>query len=138
MGKFRYRMPWGINKPTTECTIDVERYATKEGTENQATVKSCLWDTGATVTVISELLVHRLGLIPTDFMKVSGYDGRPQMRNVYKIDVVINDEIRFNRINAIDAPLITTDMLLGMDIIGEGDFHLTHEEDSLVLSFNNI
>ena len=44
----------------------------------------------------------------------------------------------FNRINAIDAPLITTDMLLGMDIIGEGDFHLTHEEDSLVLSFNNI
>lgn len=138
MNTFVHKMSWDANRIVSPCEIDVRRYARKGISKEEIVKVKALWDTGATVTVVSELLVQRLGLVPTDFMKVSGYDGRTQMRNVYKIDIALSDSMRFVKLNVIDAPLITTDILLGMDVIAQGDFMVVHEENNKVLSFSLI
>lgn len=135
MKRLVHRMSWDARRIVSSCNIDVRNYTNKEGKEVEATCPKVLWDTGATVTVISELLVDRLGLIPIDFMRVSGFDGKPKLRNVYKVDIILNENIRFNRVSVIDAPLITSDVLIGMDVISNGDFHITHEDTSTILTF---
>lgn len=138
MGIFTHNMSWDANKIISPCTIDVNRYARKESAQENSFLAKALWDTGATVTVISELLVQQLGLIPTDFMRVAGYDGKPQLRNVYKIDIIIGDALRFNKLNVIEAPIITTDILIGMDVIAQGDLTFTHNESNTILTFSSI
>lgn len=86
------------------------------------------------MTVVSEILVNQLGLIPTGVKKVAGYDGKPVLRNVYKVDIMIDADMRFS-VNAIEAPLITTDILIGMDIIVQGDFCLERRNDDQILRF---
>ncbi|MBQ0073928.1 MAG: retroviral-like aspartic protease family protein [Prevotella sp.] len=136
MNTFVHKMSWDANKIVSPCTIDVGRYARKGNSNENVIEANALWDTGATVTVVSELMVHRLGLVPTDFMKVAGYDGRTQIRNVYKIDLAFSDSMRFVKLNVIDAPLITTDILLGMDVIAQGDLMFVHDENQKRLSFS--
>ena len=132
MGKFKYQLPYCSNRIITPCVVDVSKYVHKN--EDILECKRALWDTGATVTVVSEILVNQLGLIPTGVKKVAGYDGKPVLRNVYKVDIMIDADMRFS-VNAIEAPLITTDILIGMDIIVQGDFCLERRYDDQILRF---
>lgn len=132
MGKYKYKLPYCSNRIITPCVVDVSKYVHKN--EDILECKRALWDTGATVTVVSEILVNQLGLIPTGVKKVAGYDGKPVLRNVYKVDIMIDADMRFS-VNAIEAPLITTDILIGMDIIVQGDFCLERRNDDQILRF---
>lgn len=132
MSRFKYQLPYCSNRIITPCVVDVSKYVHKN--EDILECKRALWDTGATVTVVSEILVNQLGLIPTGVKKVAGYDGKPVLRNVYKVDIMIDADMRFS-VNAIEAPLITTDILIGMDIIVQGDFCLERRNDDQILRF---
>ena len=101
--------------------------------KSEDTVKA-LWDTGSTVTVLSEMLVQRLGLIPSDICRVSGRDGNPITTNTYNIDVVLG-ETRIEFVNAVRGPLKNIDMIIGMDVISQGDFHITHPSYTTMLEF---
>lgn len=132
MSRFKYQLPYCSNRIIPPCVVDVSKYVHKN--EDILECKRALWDTGATVTVVSEILVNQLGLIPTGVKKVAGYDGKPVLRNVYKVDIMIDADMRFS-VNAIEAPLITTDILIGMDIIVQGDFCLERRNDDQILRF---
>lgn len=113
------------NRIVTPISIDVSDYPTNGESETHIDNLRTLWDTGASVTVISEDLVKRLALTPRDVTKVSGFDGKTITTNTYKIDLMFND-ICIEFVDTIEAPLLHSDILLGMNVIGLGDLHVVH------------
>ena len=73
-------------------------------------------------------------LIPSDICRVSGWDGNPITTNTYNIDVVLG-ETRIEFVNAVRGPLKNIDMIIGMDVISQGDFHITHSSYTTMLEF---
>ena len=59
MGRLNYKLPYCSNRIITPCVVDVSKYVHKD--EGLSECKRALWDTGATVTVVSEILVNQLG-----------------------------------------------------------------------------
>ena len=86
-----------------------------------------LWDTGATQSCISHAVVSRLGLIPFSQTMMCGASGM-KVCNVYLVDVVLRNNVTVKDIHVIEAELDNQniDMLIGMDIIGLGDFAVTN------------
>lgn len=86
-----------------------------------------LWDTGATRSCISHAVVSRLGLIPFSQTMMCGASGE-KVCNVYLVDVVLRNNVTIKDVRVIEAELDIQriDMLIGMDIIGLGDFAVTN------------
>ena len=83
-------------------------------------VFSAIWDTGATSTVISQNTAKKLNLKPIDVTYMMTANGTVSC-NVYMIKVLIDRKIA-KIVRATEAKLGEIDMLLGMDIIGDGEF----------------
>jgi hypothetical protein len=102
-----------------------------------------VWDTGATNSGITELSAQKLKLAPTGRKKVSGLGGTIE-KNTYVIDLVLPNNVRFQNLtvteieNPVDEngnKLDVFGILIGMDIIGTGDFTATNFESKTVMSF---
>ncbi|HXB93259.1 MAG TPA: aspartyl protease family protein [Puia sp.] len=102
-----------------------------------------VWDTGATNSGITELAAQKLKLAPIGRKKVSGLGGTIE-KNTYIIDIILPNNVRFPNVavteieNPIDENGKKVDVfgiLLGMDIIGAGDFTVTNFEGKTVMSF---
>lgn len=133
MEKYEFCAKGILDRIVTPCTIDVSDYETSLELPKTLSVNA-LWDTGSTVTVLSDTLVQRLGLIASDISRVSGWDGNPIITNTYNLDIVL-DGVRIDFVNAVGGPLKNIDMIIGMDIISQGDFHITHPSYSTHLTF---
>lgn len=94
-----------------------------------------LWDTGATHTSISVGLAAKLGLISTGKIKVDHADGE-SICETYVINLTLTNGILIPglTVNASKLPM-KCDMLIGMDVISEGDFALSQESGKTLFSF---
>jgi hypothetical protein len=95
------------------------------------------WDTGANHTVISTNLKERLNLVPIDSEVVSGVGGS-QVIDVVRLAIKLPNELFISskhigvcRIHSAHA----VDMLVGMDIIQIGDFHISNTGGKTRFSF---
>ncbi|MDR1016213.1 MAG: retroviral-like aspartic protease family protein [Coriobacteriales bacterium] len=95
---------------------------------------TALWDTGATNTVISHDVVKRLGLFSIGTVPTihAGGIGRAHK---YMVSLILPKGIEFPALKVTDAPLIGFDMLIGMDIITQGDFSLSEQNGTTCFSF---
>ena len=97
-----------------------------------------VWDTGAQCSVMRQDLVDQLGLVPRGFKNIKGVTGE-QRRNTYLANVTLNNkEITLDmEITGVDAFSDDTDegMLIGMDIISQGDFCITNFQRNTVMTF---
>lgn len=97
-----------------------------------------VWDTGATSSVITSDVAQALGLVATGKTKVNA-SGHTAIRSTYIIDM----ELPNNPDNVIISGLAVTDtselggldVLIGMDVIGMGDFSITHHNGNTCMSF---
>lgn len=94
------------------------------------------WDTGATGTCISKELVNKLKLIPTGLVNVHTPSGIGTM-NKYMINLVLNNEVRFVNLSVMDSEIGKQgiDVLIGMDIISNGDFAVSNYDGKTYFSF---
>ncbi len=94
------------------------------------------WDTGATGTCISKELVTQLGLQPTGMIKVQTPSGIGIM-NKYMINLILNNEVRIMNLVVMDSEIGNQgiDVLIGMDIISNGDFAVSNFEGRTQFSF---
>lgn len=94
-----------------------------------------LWDTGATNTVITQKVVDDLNLKPigmTQAFTPQGSHNTP----TYLVDLVFRDsKIKFSSIRVTLGQLSNCEVLIGMDIIGYGDFAVTNNNGLTVVSF---
>ena len=96
-----------------------------------------LWDTGATNSVISQSLSEKLQLVTIDREEIMGVNGR----NVVSVNVISlvlpmpENPIIFPNLRVNVGVLHGFDMLIGMDIIQNGDFAISNSQNHTHFSF---
>jgi hypothetical protein len=123
-----------LRELTTECLIS-EGYDPDEGGTPPTVSKFIgLWDTGATGSAISENVVKTLGLKPFTTGIVNHAGGQAQVLG-YMINVTLPNGVTIKTIPVSGAQLAGADLLIGMDIIGLGDFAITHPNGGTKMTF---
>jgi predicted aspartyl protease len=92
-----------------------------------------IWDTGASGTAITRQVAEKLGLKPISRATAHTAKGQKEC-DVYLISVVLNDAVVVTT-RAIEADLVACDVLVGMDIIGQGDFSVSNYDGRTAVSF---
>lgn len=93
-----------------------------------------LWDTGATGTVITKKVVDKLKLKPIGKTKVYHANGEDTV-NVYAINLYLPNGVAFGFVRVTEGILNEMDLLIGMDIITQGDFSVTNVKGKTTFSF---
>lgn len=97
-----------------------------------------IWDTGATNSVITEHLAHKLGLQPIGQTIVNGISG-PLPTNVFKVNITLNNQEISLDLKVTECKQLSADdkieALIGMDIIQQGDFAITNYYGNTTMSF---
>jgi len=94
-----------------------------------------LVDTGTTNTSISDRLAARLGLKVIEQCRVDAAGGA-HIANVYSIDVLLRSMVAFTSIRSTE--FVGNDMfdiIIGMDILTQGDLAITNHDHRTVVSF---
>lgn len=94
--------------------------------EKSAIELTCLWDTGAQFSVITPRVADILGLDAVDLKKAYTANGIYETP-VYRLDVILPAGHRVSGLKVSTGNLLVCDMLIGMDVIGRGDFLLTNK-----------
>ena len=95
---------------------------------------SAAWDTGAQFTLISPRVVEALGLKPSGKGQYMGIGG-DQESDTYLVHIGLPDGQLKRYVNAYCADLDDYDILIGMDIITETDFHITNADGKTTFQF---
>ena len=95
-----------------------------------------LWDTGATGTCISHDVQKDLGLISIGRRDISTPSGHTTV-NTYLVDIELPNGVHLTDITVMDSEIGSQGlgMLIGMDIIGMGDFAVSNAHDHTVFTF---
>ncbi len=96
---------------------------------------AAIWDTGATGSVITKKVVDDCKLKPIGMAKVSTAQGETT-KNVYLASIFLPNKVAFPQVRVVEGN-ITGDfeVLIGMDIISQGDFAVTNKDGKTVFSF---
>lgn len=98
---------------------------------------NAIWDTGATGTCITKKIARECGLEPISMTKVSTASGVMDAY-VYLVALGLPHGIGIPQIKVTEANLSSDiDLLIGMDIIGSGDFAVTNLNGKTVFSFRS-
>ena len=97
---------------------------------------TALWDTGASASVITAATVSALGLVPISRVMVNHAGGSSE-QNVYLVDVVLPNKLWVNAVRVTECADTTGHfgVLIGMDIIGLGDFAVSNFEGKTTVTF---
>ncbi len=95
-----------------------------------------LWDTGASRSVISVEAVRALGLSPVGSIRVHHGDGA-STRSTYLVNFFLPNNVGIIGVLASEFPASHSEfaVLLGMDVIGLGDFSITNVGGQTCMSF---
>ena len=94
-----------------------------------------LWDTGSTMTVISDELADKLNLEPVGEMVADTAGGR-YIAKKYVISLSLPNRLNIENVMISSGRLGKgIDILIGMDIITLGDFAITNYKNKTVFSF---
>jgi hypothetical protein len=99
--------------------------------------KKALWDTGATQCCISDRLAIELGLEAEDYVEVATATGIFEFP-IYFIHLVLPNRLVFRSIEVIEFSYSDDDdcdLIIGMDIMTQGDLSMTNQEGHTVFSF---
>ena len=95
-----------------------------------------IWDTGASSTAISQNVVRKLGLKPTGMKRTVHTGNGTRQSDVYAVSLHLPQGVITDPILAIDVEsIVDADVLVGMDVIGMGDFAVTHSDGNTSMSF---
>lgn len=113
--------------PKISEVLKIEDYDFKE--------YKAIWDTGATGSVITEKVVKELDLKPTGMVKVSTASGET-IANTYIVNIWLPNKVVFYDLKVTEGNIQgETEVLIGMDIISNGDFAVTNHDGKTVFSF---
>lgn len=95
----------------------------------------CIWDTGATNTVITKKVADELNLKPIGMTLVKHAKGE-DMSEIYLVNVRLLNNVGFASVKVTEGTLSgDVEVLIGMDIISQGDFAITHRNNKTTFSF---
>jgi hypothetical protein len=86
---------------------------------------NAIWDTGATNSVITQAVIDGCGLAPTGMAQVHGVHGI-QPTETYLVNIALPNGVTFMSLRVSKGSIRDADVLIGMDIINQGDFSVTN------------
>lgn len=96
---------------------------------------SAIWDTGATGSVISKKVIDECGLKPIGMAKVKTAKGEMKTP-VYLVNIFLPNKVCIYQNRVTKGKIAgATDVLIGMDVIAQGDFAVTHKDGKTAFSF---
>ena len=98
-------------------------------------VMRSLWDTGASVSLISARVAKVLGLASIGKSGVSGYNEGIDVKDTYCVHVGLPTGDIVTNIMAMEFDSDEYDVVIGMDVIGKGDLAVTNLNDRTTFSF---
>lgn len=103
-------------------------------TTSQSIKVRCLWDTGASGTCISQSVIDRLGLKPVSAVLAQSANSSDRL-SIFLVDLDLGPSAYSGLPVAglVGGQTPIADVILGMDVIGRGEMHLTHRDGKLVL-----
>lgn len=125
----------GVSLPVTSDETQTQQIETKN--------YLAIWDTGATHSAITKRVVDDLGLKPTGVRETRHADGK-SLNNTYLVNILLPNKVVFGSVRVTEVKLIPDDntsddkqpqLLIGMDIIGIGDFAVTNADGKTTFSF---
>lgn len=99
-----------------------------------------VWDTGASITCISNTVIKDLSLKPIGPATSYGSGGARESTK-HLVNVVLPNRVGFSGINVLQADLVIEeesprfDVLIGMDLLSRGDFAVTNHNGKTTFSF---
>ena len=98
-------------------------------------VLRAIWDTGATNTCIDEEACARMSLVATGQVETHTANG-VKRANTYLVNIGLPNHVGFPGVRVTECSAIpNADMLIGMDIIGAGDFAVTNHGGKTVMTY---
>ena len=120
----------------TECGIS-EAFSIFEMQQNLPHPKivqfKAIWDTGASSSAISPRVVSALGLVPTGWGFSDTAAGRSKVQK-YGINLLLPNGVGFRSME-VSCNNMKVDVLIGMDIISQGDFCITNKGGQTIFTF---
>jgi len=118
-----------------DLNTDVEVFTVPPVHSVQGTKVYAIWDTGASQTVITHRLMARLNLAPIGAEVVCGVNSN-QTVDVVAVSIKLPNGMLVPdvRVYVCDIPP-PIDMLIGMDIIRQGDLHISNIGNRTLFSF---
>lgn len=92
------------------------------------------WDTGATHSVITKKVVDECGLQPTGMTKVYSATEETDAQT-YLVGIFLLNKVAFPHLKVSEGKLRGIDVLIGMDIIGQGDFAVNNKDGKTTFSY---
>ena len=120
----------------TECHICQAFDPSTTSPEDRPLIVTCsaVWDTGANKTCISIAKAKELGLIPCGTEKM-GHAAGVCYVDKYMINIMLPNHVGIQSLVALGCNLGNTDVLIGMDIINQGDFAISNAGGHTTFSF---
>jgi hypothetical protein len=84
-----------------------------------------IWDTGATNSVITEEVVNACALSPIGMVQTHGIHGS-DVTEVYLVNIYLPNMVAFSAMRVSKGRLFDAQILIGMDVISQGDFAVTN------------
>lgn len=97
---------------------------------------NAIWDTGATGSVITEKVVQDCGLAPIGVTEVLTAGGRVRA-NQYMVNVWLPNRVLIPNVLVTKGELEGISILIGMDIINQGDFAVTNKNRNTIFSYRH-
>ena len=125
-----------VNVLKNQCKISRAWAPDGDEPQPQMQIFDAIWDTGATNSVITKAVVDSGGLVPTGVAKVNHAGGSSQVAT-YLVNIVLPNSVGYPGVRVSTGEVVGGDILIGMDIIGTGDFTVTNFNGTTTFSFRH-
>lgn len=110
-------------KIITPCVVSAIPQRSNPNCFERFASESAQWDTGATISLISQRLVQELHLKHIRYTTISGFENKPVKARTYLVNLTFPNSLEVKYVEVAEAPLLLVDLLVGMDVIADGDLH---------------
>ncbi|MDR1202272.1 MAG: aspartyl protease family protein [Tannerellaceae bacterium] len=121
--------------PKISSTLDNDVFLESAIDSNEKLRVKALWDTGANGSLIRPEIATKLNLKSIGKALMSTPSGTDVPSNVYYINLHLPNKVAISEIRVVEGIPNNCDMLIGMDVIGLGDFAVTNYNGKTVFSF---
>lgn len=127
------------NSKFTVYSLDI-RYDIRSNISIRSNGKSIdvtgVWDTGATRSCVSHNVIKQLSPPKGNSIITATPSGRSK-QNTYTVNVELPNQVEINDLVVIDTEIGSQgfDMLIGMDVISQGDFAISNYKGQTIFTF---
>lgn len=114
-----------LNVLKNQCGVSQAFDPTPGGALPPVVQFDAIWDTGATNSCITQAVIDACGLLPVGMAQVIGVGGATT-EEVFLVNIYLPNHVAFTGLRVTRGRFVGADILIGMDIINQGDFAVTN------------